>query len=93
MKPGDWICSSCGDLQFARNEACRKSEPKCSFSLGMSSTNSLALLRSSSGVALQSQEKPHVPEALFVVIRGRALRRLQVEKCRGEMTMSARKAD
>ena len=33
MKPGDWICSSCGDLQFARNEACRKSEAKCGLGL------------------------------------------------------------
>ena len=24
MKPGDWLCTNCGDLQFARNEACRK---------------------------------------------------------------------
>ena len=23
-RPGDWICGSCGDLQFARNRACRK---------------------------------------------------------------------
>mmetsp|Transcript_9403 Transcript_9403/g.15180 ORF Transcript_9403/g.15180 Transcript_9403/m.15180 type:complete len:384 (+) Transcript_9403:53-1204(+) len=23
-KPGDWICESCGDLQFARNTECRK---------------------------------------------------------------------
>jgi len=23
-KPGDWHCSSCGDLQFARNSECRK---------------------------------------------------------------------
>merc|ERR1719424_2163327 len=22
--PGDWLCPSCGDLQFARNTACRK---------------------------------------------------------------------
>jgi len=24
QKPGDWICSSCGDLQFARNTSCRR---------------------------------------------------------------------
>eukprot|EP00930_Biecheleria_cincta_P026122 TRINITY_DN1846_c0_g1_i4.p1 TRINITY_DN1846_c0_g1~~TRINITY_DN1846_c0_g1_i4.p1 ORF type:complete len:316 (-),score=63.70 TRINITY_DN1846_c0_g1_i4:240-1187(-) len=24
MTPGDWICSACGDHQFARNQACRK---------------------------------------------------------------------
>mmetsp|Transcript_4654 Transcript_4654/g.10188 ORF Transcript_4654/g.10188 Transcript_4654/m.10188 type:complete len:538 (-) Transcript_4654:253-1866(-) len=24
MKAGDWYCASCGDLQFARNNACRK---------------------------------------------------------------------
>jgi len=24
MKPGDWHCSSCGDLQFAKNTSCRK---------------------------------------------------------------------
>merc|ERR1719203_1068802 len=23
-KPGDWVCTSCGDHNFARNEACRK---------------------------------------------------------------------
>merc|ERR1719291_991385 len=23
-KPGDWTCTACGDLQFARNAACRK---------------------------------------------------------------------
>lgn len=23
MKPGDWTCSKCGDLQFARNSSCR----------------------------------------------------------------------
>merc|ERR1719428_1474981 len=22
--PGDWICPHCGDLQFARNQSCRK---------------------------------------------------------------------
>lgn len=24
MKPGDWICDSCGDMNFARNVTCRK---------------------------------------------------------------------
>merc|ERR1719359_1243313 len=24
MKPGDWICASCGDHQFAKNTECRK---------------------------------------------------------------------
>merc|ERR1712151_289390 len=24
MKPGDWTCPSCGDLQFARNASCRQ---------------------------------------------------------------------
>merc|ERR1740123_1347847 len=24
MKPGDWMCPSCGDHQFAKNPACRK---------------------------------------------------------------------
>jgi len=24
MRPGDWICSSCQDVQFAKNEVCRK---------------------------------------------------------------------
>merc|ERR1711879_187727 len=24
MKPGDWVCPACGDLQFARNAQCRK---------------------------------------------------------------------
>lgn len=24
MKPGDWLCQQCGDLQFAKNQACRK---------------------------------------------------------------------
>merc|ERR1719359_593610 len=24
MKPGDWVCYSCGDLQFAKNTECRK---------------------------------------------------------------------
>jgi len=24
VPPGDWICNSCGDHQFARNESCRK---------------------------------------------------------------------
>lgn len=24
LKPGDWYCPSCGDLQFARNAVCRK---------------------------------------------------------------------
>merc|ERR1712110_1048102 len=24
MKPGDWLCPSCGDLQFARNTSCRQ---------------------------------------------------------------------
>merc|ERR1719401_2268982 len=29
MKPGDWICGSCGDHQFARNEVCKMcSAPK-----------------------------------------------------------------
>merc|ERR1719343_1415123 len=23
-KPGDWLCPACGDLQFAKNAACRK---------------------------------------------------------------------
>merc|ERR1719424_676975 len=23
MKPGDWICPDCGDLVFAKNDACR----------------------------------------------------------------------
>merc|ERR1711865_1016870 len=23
-KPGDWLCPGCNDLQFARNEACRR---------------------------------------------------------------------
>jgi len=24
MRPGDWFCPSCGDLQFARNSSCRR---------------------------------------------------------------------
>merc|ERR1719482_1696587 len=29
VKPGDWICSACGDLQFAKNDSCRQcSAPK-----------------------------------------------------------------
>ena len=24
MKPGDWCCPSCGDLQFAKNAECRR---------------------------------------------------------------------
>lgn len=24
LKPGDWICQACGDLQFAKNTSCRK---------------------------------------------------------------------
>jgi len=24
QKPGDWLCPACGDLNFARNEACRR---------------------------------------------------------------------
>ena len=24
LKAGDWLCSGCGDLQFARNKACRR---------------------------------------------------------------------
>merc|ERR1719378_1316855 len=24
MMPGDWVCPSCGDHQFARNTSCRK---------------------------------------------------------------------
>ena len=29
MHTEDWICSNCGDLQFARNDKCRKcGEPK-----------------------------------------------------------------
>eukprot|EP00930_Biecheleria_cincta_P026124 TRINITY_DN1846_c0_g1_i6.p1 TRINITY_DN1846_c0_g1~~TRINITY_DN1846_c0_g1_i6.p1 ORF type:complete len:327 (-),score=68.76 TRINITY_DN1846_c0_g1_i6:100-1080(-) len=35
MTPGDWICSACGDLQFARNQACRKcGSPKSGGSFG-----------------------------------------------------------
>merc|ERR1719401_2566447 len=31
MKAGDWICGSCGDHQFARNEVCKMcSAPKAS---------------------------------------------------------------
>eukprot|EP00931_Biecheleriopsis_adriatica_P008143 TRINITY_DN109371_c0_g1_i1.p1 TRINITY_DN109371_c0_g1~~TRINITY_DN109371_c0_g1_i1.p1 ORF type:complete len:508 (-),score=65.03 TRINITY_DN109371_c0_g1_i1:54-1382(-) len=31
VRPGDWICSRCQDLQFARNEKCRRcGEPKSS---------------------------------------------------------------
>merc|ERR1711957_1084538 len=24
MRPGDWVCKSCGDHQFAKNQNCRK---------------------------------------------------------------------
>jgi len=32
--PGDWICSACGDMQFARNQACRKCGTPKSMSMG-----------------------------------------------------------
>jgi len=53
-KPGDWYCPGCGDLQFARNKACRK----CQTPNPDPAASQAALAAGSPASQAQVQKKP-----------------------------------